>query len=373
MRLAYLSTDPGIAYGGAKGASVHLAELVAALAAEGNDLLVLAAGIAPDASPPPGVTLEVLPGPGKRAPTQERLRFQGELAAWLECRLEVFGAGALYERLALHSGAGANAARRLRIPHLVELNAPLLEEAARYRTLEEPAAAERLERLTLTAADLVFAVSPPLADYARDRGASHVEVLQNAAAIERFPPRPRNRANPVAVFAGSSRPWHGIETIAEAWRLLGASAPRLLVIGDGAARELFDGLGATVVGPVPPARVPALLAGADIGLAPYRPDAPTYFSPLKLFEYLAAGLATVVADLPAVSAIVGPDTAVVIPRGDTVALAEAVAALCAAPSERRRLGENGRTLVRAGHTWTHRARRVLEAVAELAEARMVRS
>jgi glycosyltransferase involved in cell wall biosynthesis len=373
MRLAYLSTDAGIAYGGVKGASIHLDEIVAAMAAEGNELLVLVAGIATGRSPPPGVTVEVIPGPCKGAPVGKRLRFQDELAAWLERRLEAFGAAALYERLALHSGAGTHSAVRLRIPHLVELNAPLLEEAARYRTLEEPEAAERLERLTLTAADLVFAVSPPLADYAKGRGAPCVEVLQNAAAIERFPPRARNGANPTAVFAGSLRPWHGIETIGEAWRLLGASAPPLLVVGDGPARELLDGLGATAIGAVPPARVPALLADADIGLAPYSIDAPAYFSPLKLFDYLAAGLATVVADLPAVTAVVGPETAVVIPRGDAEALADAVAALCADPCERRRLGENGRALVEAGHTWRQRARRILEAAAELADARMVRA
>ena len=373
MRLAYLSTDAGIAYGGVKGASIHLKEVVAALAAEGNDVLVLVAGVVPDVSPPPGVTLEVLPGAGKGAPAAERLRFESELAAWLERRLEAFGAAALYERLALHSAAGTHSAVQLRIPHLVELNAPLLEEAARYRTLEEPEAAERLERLTLTAADLVFAVSPPLADYAKGRGARRVEVLQNAAATERFPWRERNGTNPVAVFAGSLRPWHGIETIAEAWRLLGSSAPPLVVVGDGPAWEVLGGLGATVMGAVPPARVPALLAGADIGLAPYTSDAPPYFSPLKLFEYLAAGLATVVADLPAVTAVVDADTAVVIPRGDAKALAEAVAALCADPCERRRLGENGRALVDAGHTWRQRARRILEAAAELAEARMVRA
>jgi glycosyltransferase involved in cell wall biosynthesis len=373
MRLAYLSTDAGIDYGGVKGASIHLEEIVAALAAEGTELLVLVAGLAPGPSPPPGVTVEVIPGPGKGAPVRERLLFQDELAAWLAGRLERFRAAALYERLALHSAAGTTAAERLGIPHFLEVNAPLLEEAARYRRLDEPEAAERLERATLSGADLVFAVSPPLSDYAKRRGAFRVEVLQNGAAIERFPPRERNGANPVAVFAGSLRPWHGIEAIAETWRLLGASAPPLLVVGDGPARELLDGFGATVIGAVSPARVPALLASADIGLAPYSIDAPAYFSPLKLFEYLAAGLATVVADLPAVTAVVDPDTAVVIPRGDAVALAEAVAALCADPCERRRLGENGRALVGARHTWRQRARRILEASAELAEAGMVRA
>jgi glycosyltransferase involved in cell wall biosynthesis len=282
--------------------------------------------------------------------------------------LEDFGANALYERLALHSAAGATVAKRLGIPHLVELNAPLLEEAARYRRLDEPEAAEKLESATLRGADLVFAVSPPLAAYARARGASRVEVLQNAAAIERFTPPERNGACPVAVFAGSLRPWHGIETIAQAWRLLGPAAPRLLVVGEGPSGALLRGLAATVTGPVPPARVPRLLAAAEIGLAPYNTDAPRYFSPLKLFEYLAAGLATIVADLPAVTAVVDRDTAVVIPCGDAEALAEAVAALYADSSERRRLGENGRALVEAGHTWRHRARRILEAAAELAPA-----
>ena len=39
MRLAYLSTDPGILYGGTKGASVHMAEIVAALAAQDCEVL----------------------------------------------------------------------------------------------------------------------------------------------------------------------------------------------------------------------------------------------------------------------------------------------------------------------------------------------
>jgi glycosyltransferase involved in cell wall biosynthesis len=211
----------------------------------------------------------------------------------------------------------------------------------------------------------VFAVSPPLAAYAQARGAPRVEVLPNAAAIERFPPPARNGADPVAVFAGSLRPWHGIETIAEAWRLLGASAPELLVVGEGPALAQLGGLRMTATGAVPPAWIPGLLASADIGLAPYSPTAPRYFSPLKLFEYLAAGLATVVGDLPAVTDVVGPDTAMVIAPGNAEALAEAVAALCADPSERARLGANGRALVEAGHTWRHRARRIVDAAAEL--------
>jgi glycosyltransferase involved in cell wall biosynthesis len=373
MRLAYLSTDPGIAYGGAKGAAVHLAAIAEGLAAEGNDVLLLAASADPSALLPAGVRLEVLPGPGKGASAAARLAFEDQLEAWLERRLERFGADVLYERLALHSAAGSAAARRLGIPHLLELNAPLREEATRYRRLEHAEAAEQLERQALSDADLVLAVSPPLARYAESRGARRVEVLQNAVAVEKFRRPQRDGVKPVAVFAGSLRPWHGIDTIADAWRLLDDAAAPLTVIGDGPSRPLLAGLGATVTGHVPAARVPELLAGADIGLAPYSAGAPSYFSPLKVFEYLAAGLATIVADLPAVTAVVDPDTALVIPAGDAEALAEAVAALAADSSERKRLGENGRALVEAEHTWGHRARQILGAAVELSETRMARA
>jgi glycosyltransferase involved in cell wall biosynthesis len=366
MRLAYLSSDPGVPFGGSKGASIHVSEMVAALAAAETEVLVLVAEIEPGVAPPTGVTVEPLPGPDTAATATERIGYQHDLAAWLTWRLEQFAPDAMYERLALYADAGAVAARRLGIPHLVELNAPLPEEAARYRTLDEPAAAKRLESATISGADLVFAVSPTLAEYAERRGARRVEVLQNAAAIEQYPARRRGDGRPVAVFSGSLRPWHGLETIAAAWRLLGAAAPRLLVVGDGPSRGLLDGLDARLVGRVPPARVPYFLCSADIGLAPYGVNTPLYFSPIKLFEYLAAGLATIVADLPAVRAVVDDDTAVLMPAGDAVALAEAVSGLSSDPAERRRLGQNGRLLIEAQHTWRHRARRILEAAGELA-------
>jgi hypothetical protein len=187
MRIAYLSTDPGVPYGGAKGASVHVAELVDALAAEGARVLALVSSVSPDAGPPaPGATVEPLPGPGLGASASERLAAEAQRTDWIEQRLEHFGADVLYERLALHSAAGAHAAAWLGIPHLVELNAPLVHEARRYRVLEEPDAAARLERAVLAGADLVLAVSAPLASHARRRGARRVEVFPNAAMA---PPR----------------------------------------------------------------------------------------------------------------------------------------------------------------------------------------
>lgn len=369
MRLACLSTDPGIAYGGAKGASVHLAEILGALAGEGAEVLLLVSGVAPEApAPPAGMTVEPLPGRRKGAPAEELLAVDAVLAAWLEERLRRFDADALYERVALYSSAGTKAARALGIPHLVELNAPLPEEAARFRRLDRPEDADRLERETLAGADLVLPVSSPLAEYAAARGARRVELSPNAVALDRFadlPPR-SDDGQVVAVFSGALRPWHGVETIAEAWRLLGHAAPRLRVIGDGPGRDLMEGIGADLTGAVPHEQVPPLLASAHIGLAPYSADAPSYFSPLKLFEYLAAGLAIVAADIPGIRDVVGDDGAALIPPGDPELLAHAVAALAQSERERSRLSRAARSLAQE-HTWDRRAQRILCAVAELSE------
>ena len=365
MRVAYLSTDPGIAYGGAKGAAVHVEELSTALAAAGAEMLLLVASRAPSApAPREGLTVDVLPGPGKGASADDRLAAEPHRVSWLEERLRVFGADVLYERLGLHSSAGSELARRLRVPHLVELNAPLLAEAKRYRRLERTNMADRLERRTLLNADIVLAVSRPLAGYARERGARRVEVVPNAVDPARYPrAEGRNGNPPVAVFAGSLRPWHGIDCLAEAWALLRNAAPELLVLGDGPGRSLLERAGARTTGAVPHALVPSYLAQADIGLAPYAADAPDYFSPLKLFEYMAAGLATIASDLPGVIDVVGDEAAVLVPRGDARVLADAVVALVGDPARRRRLGEAGRELVLAHHTWERRARTILDLAA----------
>ena len=381
MRVVILSTDPGIAFGGPKGAAVHLAEVAGALAHRGAAVLLLVAGIAPVARAPTGVTLERLPGPDK-ATARERLLGEATLRRWLELRLRAFRADALYERLALHTAAGASAAARLSIPYLVELNAPLPIEAATYRTLDEPDAAERLECATLTAADRVFAVSRPLAAYARARGAVSVEVMPNAVAIDRYPERASFAARasidadgdrPRAVFVGSLRPWHGIGTIARAWEELGPTAPELIVVGDGPGRDRLAAIGASAIGSVDHEAVPGLLARADIGIAPYASDAPAYFSPLKLFEYLASGLAVIAGAIPGVTDVLTPETALLIPPGDATALADGVRTLVANPVLRSSLGRAGRALVLEQHTWDRRAERVIAVIEELARAKRTAS
>jgi glycosyltransferase involved in cell wall biosynthesis len=360
-RIACLATDPAATYGGREGGSVQVEELVEALAHEGARVLALVSSIGRDAAEPAtGAAVEALRGPGAGAGGSEL-----DWSDLIGARLERFGADALYERLTLPSAAGSRAAGRLGIPHLVELDAPLKAGSRRCRELVELDGAARLEREVLARAERVLAASPPLAAHALQRGASRVELFPGAAAIERHPrPWRRRRSRPVAVITGRVRPWHGIETVAAAWRLLGNAAPALVVVGDsGEASALLEQVGAVLLGSIPHRQLPAVLAEADIGLVPYGRDASDHPSPLKLFEYMAAGLAVVAADLPAVRELASDDQILIVPRGDPEALAAAVAGLVVDEPRRERMGAAARALVAGAHTWRHRARRVIEHVA----------
>src|SRR5918999_1693395 len=304
-RIACLATDPAALYGGREGGAVQVEELPPA--AGGSELV---------------------------------------RSDWIEARLMRFGADVLYERLALPSAAGSRAAARLGIPHLVDLDQPLLAESRRRHRAQEPGGVARLEREVLTRTERVFTASSPLAMHALRCGAGRVEVFPGAVAVERHPHRRRSGDRPVAVFAGRVRPWHGIETVAAAWRLLGEAAPVLVIAGEaGEAAGLLESVGAVLLGPIPPRQVPAVLAEADIGLAPYARDAPIHLSPLKLFEYMGAGLASVAGELPATHELASAEQAALVPRGDPEALAAAVAGLAVDAPRRERMGRAARALV----------------------------
>jgi glycosyltransferase involved in cell wall biosynthesis len=103
----------------------------------------------------------------------------------------------------------------------------------------------------------------------------------------------------------------------------------------------------------------------DIAVAPYRPAADFYFSPLKLYEYMAAGK-------PIVASALGQITEVIADRvngtlfepGDSPALATTIAQLIADSAMRKQLGERARQAVK-GHDWSHKAVQIQVELQEL--------
>ena len=98
---------------------------------------------------------------------------------------------------------------------------------------------------------------------------------------------------------------------------------------------------------------------ACIAVLPNRADPDSVFtSPIKLFEYMAAGCAIVASDLPAMREILADDEVMWSKPGDPGSIAEAIKALVGDPARARRMGERVREKSRQ-YTWQTRAARVM--------------
>ena len=168
-----------------------------------------------------------------------------------------------------------------------------------------------------------------------------VEVLVDAAA------RLRDLPVTVCVVGG---PGHLVEALRSRWR-----------------EHWLDPARFVAPGQVPPSRVPAWLAAFDVAAIPF--PVTRHFaecaSPLKLFEYLAAGLPVVASDLPSIREVVEEGvTALLVPASDPGAFAAAVRRLEGNAALRDGLATRARQTA-ASYTWEARARRILDAISSL--------
>lgn len=119
-------------------------------------------------------------------------------------------------------------------------------------------------------------------------------------------------------------------------------------------------------GQVPPGEVPLYLSACDVCAMPHpwTEQFAYYTSPIKLFEYMAAGRAVVASDLPAFAEVLThEDTALLVRPGDADALAQAIERLRVDSVLRASLGRRARDIAFSRYTWTKRAQSILSAVA----------
>jgi glycosyltransferase involved in cell wall biosynthesis len=285
----------------------------------------------------------------------------------------------IYERYNLFLPAGVWAARRFKLPLLLEVNAPILEERSRYDGLALTGLARWSQAYAWRNADMVLPVTQVLGDIVASYGVDpkRIVVIPNGINGERFDRAPDVEAAKRALglegrlvlgFTGFVRDWHGLDKVLD---LIAADPPgsqrHLLVVGDGPARAGLErqarDLGienrVTFTGIVGRDDVARYVAAFDIAL---QPAVVAYASPLKLFEYLALGKAIVGPAQPNIEEILRQDhNAVLFDPADPNGLAAAVSRLCGDAVLRNKVAANARaTITDQQLTWGANAHRVIE-------------
>lgn len=353
------------------GQSVHVEELVAAFRALGHEVVVVGPGFYERAgfgaeSRTVAMLRRLLPGGlaevaelAYNIPAYRRLR-----RACAALRPDL-----IYERYNLYFLAGAWLARRTGIRYFLEVNAPLAEERGRHGGLRLRALAATAERRVWRAADRVLAVTGVLAARIAAAGVApeRIRVVPNGAALERFAVAgDAAHAEPVLGFVGFVRDWHGLDAVLHGMADHPDPPVSFTIVGDGPARPGLAALAARLgiaarvrfIGIVPPEAIPAVVAGFDIAL---QPRVVEYASPLKIFDYMAAGRAIVAPDQPNIAEVLAHGrTALLFDPAAPGAMWDAVARLLADGDLRRRLGEAAREeLARRDFTWRGNAARIV--------------
>lgn len=229
----------------------------------------------------------------------------------LDCLVRQESIDLIYERYALGKSTAAAFAAEQGIPFVLEVNAPLAEEAAAWRGYTPSTQIDAADHYLFRSATAVIAVTRQTADYALRRGAeaSRVRVCANGVDTGIFKPRDRAACKAalgidpdafVLGFHGRLRPWHAFERLVSAVvDLQTAGLPaHLLTAGEGPYEDACAGqipsqlhthlpwLDQHELGPV--------VSAYDVLPLMYDPEAPCYFSPLKLYEAMACGAIPVV-------------------------------------------------------------------------------
>ncbi|HJT26786.1 MAG TPA: glycosyltransferase [Pyrinomonadaceae bacterium] len=386
VRAVYLRSTPGPGTQ-AGGAASHIKGVIEGLETLGVDVQIISndliAGM--NAAEDRFTVIPPQPGGGTRAlfDIHNNLVFTRGAVPLIEQADPDF----IYQRYARFSWAGVVAANRTRRPLFLEYNGSEVWVGRHWDRVGRLELLERYERLNLDAAARIFVVSDVERRNLEARGvaAEKIVVNPNGVDVQRFRPGVGGADarrelgirddEVVAGFVGTFGPWHGVEKLADAIKLINVS--RFLLVGSGSLQaEVQKRLEAEVAGgrviftgAVGHERVPSLLDACDILVAPHVPlaDGSEFFgSPTKIFEYMAMGKAIVASRLGQIGEVlVDGETALLVEPGNVEELRAAIIRLVESEDLRRQLGANARSVAEREHTWTHNAQRVLDAYKSL--------
>jgi glycosyltransferase involved in cell wall biosynthesis len=409
MKIGFLCSDIDIPLFGDEGCSIHVRDFTDALVDSGHDVFIVCPSLGENTDVEIKSRLYHLQPRGLDAlgwslleaePVIQNNQLERDLRStaynfWLQSEGSSILArekpDLLYERYSLFGWGGIELARRHGIPLMLEVNDPLCREQAGYEKFTLTTMAERMEREIICGADAVIAISTWVKNWVVSLGVDeqNVHVVPNGVSLKLFADRSnsqtvRQRYNlgteRLIGFVGSFQRWHDVEGLLQAFSMLYADDHnlRLLLVGDGDQREALEesclqlGLGSAVIftGSVPHESVPEYIAAMDVAVAPYNWKEDFYGSPLKLFEYMAAGKPTVAAAIGQIEEVIEHGkTGWLYPSGNHEKLAHGLASLLYSPELSSEMSQAASQKILTDHTWKAIGARVMNLADQLLKNR----
>lgn len=299
----------------------------------------------------------------------------------------------IWQHHELFQCAGFVARRRFHRPVVLFVDAPIVWEAAKWG-VSRPGWGRALEAVgespQLRHADIVACVSEDVAASARRLGARPERTIVTPCAVdvERFSPaisgdgirrRYAIEGRDVVGWIGSFRRFHGVDLLLQALARLtrdarhaGRAAPVGLFVGDGLERQQLEAQARSLdvevrfTGMIEHADVPTHLRAMDVAVVVNPATAAFHYSPLKLREYMACGLAVVAPDSGQVADVIDSGTTgVLCEAGSIDALHRAIGRLLNDPGERAAIGAAARRVIERTGSWDFQLERVVQRIADV--------
>lgn len=277
-----------------------------------------------------------------------------------------FGPDLVYERYAAYGGAGVAAARRARVPVVLETAA--LYEQGGGRPQGSPSLARAVETAIVRSADRIIAATDAQKRALVERRVhpDRIEVCRGAVDARLFEPSWRRRSGRIVVGYLGNLGRGGAGLLLRLIRRVLVADDRVafVVVGEAEWHARLAALIGRAEGRVrflghrDDEETVALLDGMDITLLPRMAN---LASPGPVLEYMAMETAVVAVDSPPVREVVDHGmTGMLVPHDDPSALADTVLRLVREPLLRHRLATNARRMVLQRYGWGAKTQRIAD-------------
>ena len=379
MKVAYLCLDKGVPVFGNKGSSVHVQEILNALIQKDANITLITNKTGNE-KPLKLKSIKVIEIPllnNKSENTDSSVFQDNEKIIDILTKEGPFDL--VYERYSLWSFGGMIYSQNNKIPGILEVNSPLIEEQSQYRKLENRQLAEIVAERVYNSAKVILAVSEGVSSYLQKFSSTKgkINVIPNGVNPELFPDniKPSFQSSPdtfIVGFVGTLKPWHGLPILIDAFNDFHSKIPnsKLLIVGDGPEREILQEslkeksllYAAEFTGNVERKEIPSLLASMNVAVAPYPELRNFYFSPLKVYEYMMAGIPVVASNIGQLSQLIrhGENGFLVTP-GDFKELSTVLLMLQQNIGLCKKIGQSAHETILQDNTWEIIINKILSA------------